>query len=133
MKLVYFSAASENTHRFVLKLQTNGTWFDAIRLPMGRNAPAPLITDPYILLVPTYGCGNPRTAVPRPVARFLNIEANRALLRGVISSGNTNFGSSYCMAGRMIADKCAVPHLDSFELLGTQEDVSRIRERLLTA
>lgn len=45
---------------------------------------------------------------------------------GVISSGNTNFGKAFCLAGDIIAAKLNVPHMYKFELLGTSEDVSRV-------
>ena len=125
MRVVYFSSASENTHRFVQKLGV-----DADRIPL-RPADAPLrCTEPYVLVVPTYGAGSVSGAVPKQVIRFLNDPGNRALIRGVISAGNTNFGAAYCLAGAIVADKCRVPHLDRFELLGTPDDVARVRERL---
>ena len=88
------------------------------------------MTDEYVLIVPTYGGGNIKGAVPKQVIKFLNDPDNRALCRGVISSGNTNFGKAYCIAGDIIAAKLGVPHMYKFELLGTPEDVSRVREGL---
>ncbi|MGD8148646.1 class Ib ribonucleoside-diphosphate reductase assembly flavoprotein NrdI [Ornithinimicrobium sp. Y1694] len=129
MHLVYFSSASENTHRFVTKLALPDP---ADRIPL-RLAPtdAPLQVDrPYVLITPTYGGGDGRGAVPKQVIRFLNDPDNRALLRGVISAGNTNFGAAYGLAGEIVAAKCHVPLLDRFELLGTPDDVARVRERL---
>ncbi|GAB3816330.1 class Ib ribonucleoside-diphosphate reductase assembly flavoprotein NrdI [Tessaracoccus terricola] len=125
MRLVYFSSASENTHRFVAKLGV-----DAIRIPLHRRDEPLEATEPYVLLLPTYGGGSSGGAVPKQVIRFLNQPGNRALIRGVISAGNTNFGEAYCLAGDIVAAKCQVPHLDRFELLGTPDDVARIRERL---
>ena len=69
-------------------------------------------------------------AVPKQVIKFLNDEHNRGLCRGVISSGNTNFGTAYCLAGDIISAKLHIPHMYKFELLGTAEDVSRVREGL---
>lgn len=130
MRLVYFSSASENTHRFVQKLG-----LAADRIPL-RAGDEPLqVSEPYVLVVPTYGggAGTNAGAVPKQVIRFLNDPANRALIRGVISGGNTNFGKDYCRAGDIVAAKCHVPHLDRFELMGTPDDVARVRERLTTS
>ncbi|EHU24123.1 nrdI protein [Escherichia coli DEC1E] len=86
------------------------------------------VDEPYILIVPSYGGGGTAGAVPRPVIRFLNDEHNRALLRGVIASGNRNFGEAYGRAGDVIAQKCGVPWLYSFELMGTQSDIENVRK-----
>jgi protein involved in ribonucleotide reduction len=120
--LVYFSSASENTHRFVEK-----TGLPARRIPL-RPAEEPLrVDEPYVLVVPTYGGGHEGGAVPRQVVRFLNDDANRTLIRGVIAAGNTNFGSSYGIAGDIVSARCGVPYLYAFELMGTQRDVERVR------
>lgn len=123
--LVYFSSASGNTHRFVEKLGIG-----AARIPLHRREAMLRATEPYVLMVPTYGGGNEGGAVPRQVIRFLNDPDNRGLLRGVIAAGNTNFGAAYCIAGPIISAKCDVPYLYGFELLGTAEDVTRVREGL---
>ena len=122
---MYFSSASENTHRFVGKLG-----FRSARIPL-RPKEAPLAVDEeYILLVPTYGGGSVKGAVPKQVITFLNDPHNRSLCRGVISSGNTNFGEAYCLAGDIIASKLNVPLLYRYELLGTPTDVVRVQEGL---
>ncbi|MDX7018593.1 class Ib ribonucleoside-diphosphate reductase assembly flavoprotein NrdI, partial [Klebsiella aerogenes] len=87
-------------------------------------------TQPFVLLCPTYGGGGVKGAVPKAVIQFLNIPENRQLIRGVIASGNTNFGSAYGLAGDIIAQKCQVPFLYRFELLGTPEDVKRVKTGL---
>ena len=123
--LVYFSSVSGNTHRFVQKLG-----IEAHRIPLYPKD-APLVMDEdFVLMVPTYGGGNGRGAVPKQVIKFLNDERNRAHIRGVISGGNTNFGSAYCLAGDIISAKCKVPHMYKFELLGTPRDVQRVHDGL---
>ena len=123
--LVYFSSTSENTHRFVGKLG-----FRSARILL-RPKEAPLAVDEeYVLLVPTYGGGSVKGAVPKQVIKFLNDSHNRSLCRGVISSGNTNFGEAYCLAGDIIASKLNVPLLYRYELLGTPTDVVRVKEGL---
>ncbi|MBR9903140.1 class Ib ribonucleoside-diphosphate reductase assembly flavoprotein NrdI [Halomonas sp. ISL-60] len=121
--LVYFSTKSGNTHRFVEKLG-----FAAKRLPLNRDEPVPRVTQPYILITPTYGGGSEQGAVPKQVIHFLNDTHNRSLLRGVIAAGNTNFGEAYGLAGRIIAKKCNVPLLYRFELFGTDDDVANVRK-----
>lgn len=123
--IVYFSSTSENTHRFVAKLG-----FDAQRIGLRAGDPHLSADRPFVLITPTYGGGNGQGAVPKQVIHFLNDPANRAKLLGVISAGNTNFGAAYCLAGHIIARKCAVPHLYQFELMGTPDDVRAVQEGL---
>lgn len=123
--IVYYSSTSENTRRFVEKLG-----FPALRLPIGAGEPPPMVTEPYVLVVPTYGGGSAKGAVPKPVIHFLNATENRRLIRGVIAAGNTNFGAAYCLAGDIISRKCEVPFLYRFELLGTGEDVVKAKHGL---
>lgn len=128
VRLVYFSSASLNTHRFVRKLG-----LEAQRIPLHSHEPALQVTQPFVLVVPTYGGGEAGGAVPKQVVRFLNDPHNRSLLRGVVASGNTNFGRAYCLAGHIVARKCDVPLIDRFELMGTPDDVERVLERLTTS
>jgi protein involved in ribonucleotide reduction len=123
LSVVYFSSVSENTKRFVDRLGVRPQ-----RIPLRAGEPRLQVSRPYVLVVPTYGGGDGRGAVPKQVIAFLNDERNRSLLRGVVSAGNTNFGAAYCLAGDIIARKCGVPHLYKFELLGTTEDVACVRE-----
>ena len=123
--VVYFSSASENTHRFVGKLGVS-----AQRIGLRASDPHLRVEVPYVLIVPTYGGGNGAGAVPKQVIRFLNDPDNRVHLLGVIAAGNTNFGTGYCIAGDIVARKCGVPHLYSFELMGTPDDVEAVREGL---
>lgn len=121
MDIIYFSNRSGNTKRFVEKLGYENSY---------SVEQLPIATREYILFVPTYGSGNNDYAVPRPVATFLNVKANRDLLRGVVGFGNMNFGKDYCKAAKIIAKKTGVPILGTVEIFGTQQDVETIRERL---
>lgn len=127
-RLIYFSSASGYTHRFVTKLGFPEE--DTARLPLITREPTLLATRPFVLVVPTYGGGDGRGAVPKQVIKFLNVAANRDLLRGVIAGGNTNFYEAYCLAGDIISRKCTVPLMYRFELMGTPEDVTAVREGL---
>lgn len=123
--IVYFSSATNNTKRFVEKVG-----LPAERIPLRPKEDPLHVDDEYVLVVPTYGGGNQKGAVPKQVIKFLNDEHNRSLIRGVISGGNTNFGEAYCLAGDIISAKCHVPHMYRFELLGTSQDADRVREGL---
>ena len=123
--IVYYSSTSENTHRFVEKLG-----MQSVRLPVDAGSAPPQVDEPFVLVLPTYGGGGGKGAVPKPVIHFLNNPANRSLIRGVIAAGNTNFGTGYAIAGDIVAAKCAVPFLYRFELLGTDEDVANVRQGL---
>lgn len=130
MLVVYFSSATGNTHKFVQKLG-----LPAKRIPLKSSDAELIVDEPFVLVCPTYGGGvsihgGPVKPVPRQVIRFLNNKHNRDLLRGVIASGNTNFGLDYATAGNVIAAKCQVPLLYRFELIGTDEDVAKVRTGL---
>lgn len=92
--LVYFSSVSENTKRFVERLGR-----PAVRIPLRPKKNGMIqVSHPYVLVVPTYGGGSLKRAVPKQVITFLNDPINRSFIRGVISSGNTNFGNAYCVS-----------------------------------
>lgn len=122
-QLVYFSTKSGNTRRFVEKLD-----LPAARIPYEHDAQPLRVATPYILLLPSYGGGKVAGAVPKPVIHFLNDAHNRRFIRGVIAAGNTNFGTAYGIAGRIVAEKCDVPLLYRFELFGTPQDVVNVRQ-----
>ncbi|SNY78948.1 class Ib ribonucleoside-diphosphate reductase assembly flavoprotein NrdI [Enterobacter sp. CC120223-11] len=120
--LVFFSSSSENTLRFIERLG-----LPAVRIPLNERERIQ-VDEPFILVVPSYGGGGTAGAVPRQVIRFLNDPHNRALIRGVIASGNRNFGEAYGRAGDVIAQKCDVPYLYRFELMGTSRDIDNVRK-----
>ncbi|MCI1636948.1 MAG: class Ib ribonucleoside-diphosphate reductase assembly flavoprotein NrdI [Bifidobacterium crudilactis] len=125
--IVYFSSASENTARFVANCHLQDEGINVYRIPLRRSQGDLHVREPYVLMVPTYGGGNAKKAVPVQVRNFLNDPDNRAGIRGVVASGNTNFGDAFCMAGDIVARKCKVPFLYYFELMGTKEDETKVR------
>lgn len=127
IKIVYFSSKSNNTHRFVEKLDIKN--ISRIHIDINEEI---LVSEDYVLIVPTYGGGGKETkgCVPKQVIKFLNNENNRHYCKGVIASGNTNFGDTFCLAGIIISKKVNVPLLYQFELLGTLEDVLNVKRIL---
>jgi protein involved in ribonucleotide reduction len=124
--LIYFSNYSENTKRFVEKIDG-----DATRIPINWDSSNPIrAKHNYVLFVPTYGGGSEKSAIPRQVRHFLNIPRNRELLQGVVGFGNTNFGEHFCKAADMISQKTGVPVIARVEIFGTDDDVIKVNERL---
>jgi protein involved in ribonucleotide reduction len=124
--VVYFSSVSENTKRFVDKLEAK-----AVRIPIRTEEAAEFVHDrDSVLVLPTYGGGNDNSTVPKQVIKFLNNPENRKHIKAVIAGGNTNFGSHFGKAGDIVADKLGVPVLYRFEITGTPEDVVEVKERL---
>lgn len=123
--VVYYSSASENTARFVARLG-----LPSLRIPIRPDDSMPVIDTPFVLICPTYADGQGRGAVPKAVIRFLNDPWRRGLMRGVIGGGNRNFGATFALAARVIAEKCTVPVLWRFELAGTDTDIQKVRAGL---
>ena len=124
--IVYFSNYSGNTKRFVERLNTH-----AVRIPIKPGDARDLLMDrEYVLVVPTYGGGAESPAIPKSVKVFLNNPANRDLLRGVIGTGNTNFGEHYCKAAHIISSKTGVPLIAKVEIFGTDDDLEKVKTRL---
>jgi protein involved in ribonucleotide reduction len=124
--IVYFSSASENTKRFVEKLGIK-----ASRIPLfSKEVENFKVKSDSILVVPTYGGGEDKRAVPIQVIKFLNNPENRKHIAGVIALGNTNFGETFCIAGDIISEKLQVPLLYRVEILGTPDDVIEVKERI---
>ena len=125
-EIVYFSSASENTKRFVEKLGIK-----ASRIPLFTKEVENFeINSDSILVVPTYGGGEDKRAVPIQVIKFLNNPKNRNHIAGVIGLGNTNFGETFCIAGDIVSEKLQVPLLYRVEILGTPDDVIEVKERI---
>lgn len=126
--ITYFSSVSGYTHRFIEKVG-----LPAQRIPVRPRVEEMLeITEPCVLILPTYGAGPHTKAVPKQVIQFLNVESNRNLVWGVIGAGNTNFGDAYGLAADIVSNKLQIPLLYRFEIMGTPEDVEFVRDGVPT-
>ncbi len=124
--VVYFSSTSENTRRFVEKLGVEN-----LRIPINDNEEVFTNKD-YVIICPTFAGGGElwQGAVPKQVINFLNVKNNRNRCKGVIATGNTNFGETFALAGPIISQKLKIPLLYQLELLGTKNDVMVIQKIL---
>lgn len=124
--IVYFSSVTEGTKRFVEKLELPHT-----RIPLFWDSDKPLIVkEKYVLISPSYGGGSIKSAVPKQVIKFLNIEENRKLCKGVVATGNRNFGEDYLIAGKILSQKLQVPLCYGLELMGNSEDVEKVKKNI---
>lgn len=76
----------------------------------------------YILITPTIGFGK----VPEDVERFL--EKNNKYLKGVVGSGNKNWGNRFAKAADTISEQYEVPLLMKIELHGNTKDLIRFKK-----
>lgn len=79
------------------------------------------ITQPYILITSTINFGD----VPQKVKDFLSYSDNSHYIKGVISSGNKNWGPNFGRAGDIISEKYNIPLLMKFEMRGNKESIDR--------
>lgn len=83
-----------------------------------------VINEPYFLVTYTDKLGE----APQIVKDFLNhSEVNRDNLKGVVASGNTNFGNiHYCGSAIEISRWLGVPIIRMIDLRGNQDDIATI-------
>ncbi len=119
VRVVYFSGRTRNTDRFASRLL-----MPSYRIPQELEEEVAHINMPYVLITPTYGNSRGDNAVPAPVDQFLSYECHWRNLRGVIGSGNKNFGSNFGRAAHVISRQHRIPILHKFELFGMPSDIT---------
>lgn len=81
------------------------------------------LDKPYLLLTYTDGFGT----IPAKVAAFL--DKNATLCKGVVVSGNTNFGNmTYGAAGDKIAEMYNIPLIRKLDVRGNPTDYAAIQK-----
>lgn len=85
-----------------------------------------IVEEPYFLLTYTDGLGE----IPSIVCEFLDYnDLNVSNLKGVIASGNYNFGHSlFCRSADLISEKYNVPVIRKIDLRGNSLDVKAIKD-----
>lgn len=120
---VFYSSKTGNTARLL-----SNAGLDGLRIPKTAEELQPDITEPFVLLTPSFGDASGKGAVPKAVIRFLNDPQHRQWLRGVVACGDRNFGAAFAQAGDVIARKCQVPLLLRVEMAGTPSDWLQLRK-----
>nr|WP_245864492.1 class Ib ribonucleoside-diphosphate reductase assembly flavoprotein NrdI [Paenibacillus donghaensis] len=90
-----------------------------------KITPDLIVHEPFVLITYTTGFGE----VPKSVDRFLSL--NNKNIKGVIGSGNMNWGKFFCGAAETISKQYEVPLLHKFELSGNKKDVEKIKQEAL--
>lgn len=122
--IVYFSSVSENTKRFVDKLE-----LESFRLPLKTKDNANVQMDKdFILICPSYGAGTAKDGIPKQILMFLGNKVNRDHCLAVIGGGNRNFGEYYQFGSYTVSRYLGVPMIHDFEISGTKKDVDRVEE-----
>ncbi|WP_261379608.1 class Ib ribonucleoside-diphosphate reductase assembly flavoprotein NrdI [Streptococcus sp. sy004] len=114
MQLVFYSLTGQ-CQRFVKKLG-----LEQVALELTSTTPYPTFDTPFILLVPSYDQGDVEV-----VDEFL--ADNYLHCKGVIGSGNRNFGPDFCKTARRYAQTYQLPLLYEFEFNGTEQDVEYVK------
>lgn len=96
---------------------------DELGLPNIEITDDLIVTEPYLIFTYTDGLGD----VPFRVEKFM--KHNHQHCKGVIASGNTNFGHSvFCKSADKISEQYNVPIIRKIELRGFQHDYDAIIE-----
>lgn len=110
--MIAYASRTGNVRYIVSRLQ-----LPAVEIEENRT-----MKEPYLLFTYTDGLGE----VPQQVQRFL--ERNAGFCRGVIVSGNSNFGHRvFGGAGDAIARQWRIPLVRKIDLRGFAEDYDAIR------
>lgn len=117
MKIVFFSLTGQ-TRRFIKKLKLE----DSLVIELKRREETPILEEDFILFTPSYEAG----------LEFQDqfLEKNKAYFKGVIGSGNRNFGPEFCHTAREYAQQYNIPVLYEYEFNGTTEDVENVKKIL---
>lgn len=111
--LIVYTSKTGNVARFVARLG-----LPSLRLGDGGER----ISEPCLLITYTTGFGQ----APLEALRF--VEGNRPYVRGVVASGNRNWGQNFARAAEVLSVRYGLPIAHKFELSGTQRDVEIVRE-----
>ena len=90
----------------------------------------------FVAFLPTYlegGNGEDSGDVEiltNDLAAFIEFEENYKKCFGIVGSGNRNFNNQYCLTAKQYSQRFGFPLLDTFELRGLQNDISRVGDKI---
>lgn len=111
--MIVFASRTGNVRHIVSKLQ----------LPSVEIHPGLTVHKPFLIFTYTDGLGD----VPQVVLNFM--EKNYNYCRGIIASGNSNFGHHvFCESAEKLSRRYHIPIVRKIELRGFQHDYDAIVE-----
>jgi len=95
-----------------------------LNLPSVNMKDVSNVSNPYFIFTYTDGLGE----VPLEVSRFLN--SNHKYCKGVIASGNRNFGTNnFCGCADTISKKYSIPVIHKIDLRGFESDYEIVKDK----
>ena len=116
MKIIYHSLTG-NIEKFLTKINHE---CDLLRLSNGKE----IIDKSFVLITYTIGNGD----IPCIINDFM-VE-NHKYCKGLIGSGNRNWGKNYCGSVFKLKDLYNIPVLMTFETSGTKKDIIKFHDIL---
>ncbi|MDO4903250.1 MAG: class Ib ribonucleoside-diphosphate reductase assembly flavoprotein NrdI [Limosilactobacillus sp.] len=145
INILYISLEG-NTRSFLQRLQSfavqhkliNDSFPDLVLKEVGPQDLPAKETEPFFVFVPTYltggnGINTGYTEImTNALGEYIDEGGNKDLVMGVVGSGNRNFNEQFCLTARKYAKVFDAPFLDCYEIRGTDVDIERIYDKLLT-
>ena len=139
ISLVYISL-SGNTASFIKRLSTflqerhENVEIEQVDIKdmVKEERPFYAMSQPFVAFLPTYleggnGLNNGDVEIlTNDLGDFIAFEENYKCCFGIVGSGNRNFNNQYCLTAKQYAERFGFPVLDTYELRGLNEDVTRI-------
>lgn len=91
----------------------------------------------FVAFLPTYleggnGLDNGDVEIlTNPLGDFIAAHDNAKDCLGIVGSGNRNFNEQFCLTARQYSQRFGFPVLDTFELRGLPDDVTRIGQTII--
>lgn len=112
--LFVYASRTGNVQNIIDKLS-----IEALKIDNGNES----VDKEFILFTYTDGLGE----IPYEVQAFL--EKNKSYIKGVIASGDPNYGEdNFCASGNLISENYQVPLLYKVENDGNDEDIAEIKK-----
>jgi protein involved in ribonucleotide reduction len=97
-----------------------------------------LIREPFVSILPSYleggnGIHNGyQEILTTKLGDFIAANNNDQYCYGIIGSGNRNFNKQFCLTAYQYAERFRFPVIDAFELRGSDDDIIRIADSIIT-